>query len=166
MFKMKSYNRFEFETKNFIVRYLAIEEDYPEDQLSEMDDDLADSINSDLNNGDLSCFTAELSVILKEENIVLADSTIGGNFYKDYEDFMDHYGLGYTSIMNRINNPKEGDDVHKLKFAIEQMNKNGYSPFGSYFRDLVKEVIQEAKSTQKYKTFFELKRKKEKIENF
>lgn len=169
MFKMKNYNCFEFQTKNFIVRYEAIEEEYPEDMIAEMDSDLAEEVRFDLQSGESCCFTAEVSVILKDTNEVLGSAPLGGNIYNNYEDFMDHYGLGYTSVINKINNLKEDEEeeeINKLKYALKQIKKTGSSPFGSYFKDLVKGAIADAKTSNKYKKFTELKRKKEKIENF
>lgn len=166
MFKMKNYNRFEFQTKNFIIRYEAIEEEYPEDMIAEMDSDLAEEVRFNLQSGESCCFTAEVSVILKDTNEVLGSAPLGGNIYNNYEDFMDHYGLGYTSIVNKLNNPKEGDDIHNLKSALDKIKQNGYTPFGSYFKNLVKEAIEEAKNTSQYKKLLELKIKKEKIGNF
>lgn len=165
MFKMKNYNTFEFQTANFIVRYQATDED-SEDMISEMDSDLAKSVNAELQSGKSCCFYAEIFVILKETNEVLGSSSLYGNIYENYEDFMDHYGLGYTSIINKINNPKEGEDIHKLKYALNKIKENDYTPFGSYFKDLIKEAIVEAKSTDEYKKFFETKRRKEKIKKF
>lgn len=166
MFKMKKYDCFEFQTKNFIVRYRAIDEEYPEEMLSEMDSELADSVNLDLQSGESCCFSADISVIFKDTNEVLGSASLCGNIYNNYEDFMDHYGLGYTSIVNKLNNSKEGEDIHKLKYALDKIKQNGYTPFSSYFKDLVKEAIEEAKNTSQYKKLLELKKKKEKIENF
>lgn len=163
---MKSYNCFEFQTKNFIIRYKAKEEKYPEDVLSALSYDLPSRIKLKIENGELLCFSVDIYVIFKDTHEVLGSASLFGNIHDNYKDFMDHYGLGYTSIVNKINNSKKGENIDDLNYALDKIKENGYTPFGSYFKDLVKEAIEEAKSTRRYKKLIELKNKKEKIENF
>ena len=134
MFKEEEHGIFAFHTKNFIIRYEAVECSAYE-QLDEMDSDLREEISCKLDSGEYLCFDANIFVFSREDLTLLSNTSIGGNIYESYEQFMDHYGI------------RQGN-------------------FGSYFSDLVKESIQEARSTEEYKDIIKIQNLKRKVKTF
>jgi hypothetical protein len=166
MFKENGYGIYDFETKNFIIRYQATEEEMSYEFFHDMEDNDNFGIIKDIESGDLIYFIAEVSVIFKESNEVLAIKSLGGNIYKDYTSFMDHFGLGYTSLINKLKKEKDQNQINIYKKFIKQFEDTNSSPWGSYFRDLVKETISEAKENETLKTFFALNKIKKNISRF
>lgn len=161
MFIQQSYGIYDFETKYFLIRYEAIEES-SEFHTEGMDEELANEILTKISSGELICFSSSLNVYWKETDELLGSSHIGGNVYESFEDFMDHYGLGYSSMLNKLKKEKDPVKIKSLKRDIKSFKKHGSTPYGSYFKELVNEAIESAKTTeiyQNYKTTFQTKRR-------
>jgi hypothetical protein len=110
----------EFKTRNFTVRVDALE-DYDVDPSFDEDG----SVRKGLENGDLICFCAHAVAYCKGSEV--ASDYLGGCIYKSIEEFADHIECGkYNRMMAR--DGKKGQ-------------------CGSYFRDMIRTVCDEARKT-------------------
>jgi len=125
-------NIYTFNTENFTVKI---------DALIEYDPDLSWD-----ESGEMTAFCAKAYILDYEGNEISSDY-LGGCIYKDITDFKDNSGLGYTATLNRY---KKAVKAHKWlnadreRRALFLIKKQGFC-YGSYFSDMIKTVIKEAR---------------------
>ena len=146
MFTKSNTDLFEFKTKNFIVKFEAEEEHESLESLtSHMDESLAKQVIRGVQIGRLKCFSAKVSVEVRNTGEELASNYLGCCFYKDAKDFMDHFGHGISSLRRKLKRARKPERVAELQGQVAFFEKHGHSPIGSYFKDMVKTTIQEAR---------------------
>ena len=110
----------EFKTKQFIVRCEALEDN---DLDFSFDED--GSVRDGLDDGTFIAFTAHVEVFYRGRSV--GEDYLGSCIYKSFEDFMDHRACGKQ---NRT-------------YALRGIK----TQCGSYFSDMIKEAISEARKT-------------------
>lgn len=154
MFIEKDHQVFEFKTKNFIIKYRANDSQDTFDELSEHLDNEEDinAFNKQLENGELIVFDAVVSVymILDGEEIEIGEDSICQCIYEDAKSFMDHFGLGYYSSVQKLKTSTDTFERNRLKNNIKSFENTGRGNTGSYFNDLVKGAIHNARESEEY----------------
>ena len=140
-------NTFAFNTQHFTVLFSAEEE---HESLASLMKDweplLILSTVRDIEAGRTQVFSAKVSVIHTETGDELSSSYLGACFYKNVADFMDHFGLGLTSMENKLKKARNEKRQKQLQQHVDFIKQNHYNPIGSYFKDMVKEAISEART--------------------
>jgi hypothetical protein len=148
---------FEFKTKNFIIRYSAEDSDTSFDDLTNYVDNEVDAkaFIEQIECNELIVFNAVIEVFLlvNNEEIYLSGIQAYECVYPSYKDFIDYKGLGYYASLKKIKTEKVPYLIESLKQNIEYFELNGELLFSSYFKDLVKGAISDAKKSSKYIIF-------------
>lgn len=108
----------EFKTPNFSVVVDAIHDDY-----LDLSWDETGEVAADIEAGELTPFCARVRVLYHETE--LASDYLGGCLYKSFDDFMDHKEVG--------------------KYQRELITSGSAGICGSYFADMIKAAIAEAR---------------------
>src|SRR5690606_11068971 len=77
----------------------------------------------------------------------LASDYLGGCIYRDFDDFVDHRGLGYYATRRRYLEAVRARNwavADRLRRALFLIKKQGFC-YGSDFSDMVRQVCREAR---------------------
>ncbi len=110
-----------------------------------MNENQARKVSRDVEAGRLTCFCAKVSVTLRHSGEELASEYLGACFYKNAKDFMDHFGHGITSLKRKLKRARKPERIIELQEKIAFFDKHGHTPTGSYFKDMVRNVIRDAR---------------------
>lgn len=140
-------NIWTFKTANFVIKcdalveYASLTDLYPDDTEKQIN-----QMIESLNNYNSVLFCARVTVETKQGE-ELACNYLGACHYDDYDSFIDHRGIGYFSALRKYKKAVKSHkwiEADRLRGVVFRIKKQGFC-YGSYFSDMVRESIHEAR---------------------